>query len=103
MCLCVTLAFFLPDTSTMSHSCGTANEPALASQGKWALLSLEVSGSSIKQESQEYVALADMVFLGRACIVDVFGACVLISEQIAQLDHSKPGDKDFGEVLWGPC
>lgn len=34
MCLCLTAGFSLPDPGTVSHSCGTADEPALAAQGK---------------------------------------------------------------------
>jgi len=48
-----------------------------------ALLSLERSRFSIKQESKErvvYVVLAFMVFLGKALTIGVCGACVLVSE-----------------------
>ena len=45
---CLTLVFFFPDTSTMSHSCGTANEPTLASQGKWLFSAWKGAGVSIK-------------------------------------------------------
>lgn len=33
LCLCLTLGLSLPDPGTVSHSCGTADEPALAAQG----------------------------------------------------------------------
>lgn len=34
MWLCLTVGLSLPDPGTVSHCCGTADEPALAAQGK---------------------------------------------------------------------